>query len=38
MDKIVQWADDIGFQISIEKTKAVKTLQKPPDQDGIKGT
>jgi hypothetical protein len=23
MDKIVKWAEDTGFQISIEKTKAI---------------
>jgi hypothetical protein len=38
MDKIVKCADDTDLQISIEKTKAVKTLQTPPDQDWIKGT
>jgi hypothetical protein len=28
MDKIVKWADDTGFQISIEKTKAIIQPQK----------
>jgi hypothetical protein len=37
MDKFVKWANDTGFQISIEKTKlscsVAKILQKPPDYE-----
>jgi hypothetical protein len=28
MDKIVRWADNTGFQISIEKTKAIMVSRK----------
>jgi hypothetical protein len=28
MDKIVKWADDTGFQISIEKTKAIMMFSR----------